>query len=196
MSHSQIERELDLPPGKLDAIFSGKAELGVARLFNILRVTGLDLWQVLLPQLRPEMRAAAIEWSRGDSLRSWPPFHQLAPGIFPSRAPRGEHFFHRRRSRGAMPSPTFRLTLVLEVDGQPYSFVLDGDCSIDLRGLSHPPRFKLLEAHVTRQESRRQPAAPKQKPRPLKKQEAPKRATKPRASRKPGPPTAVAQKAP
>lgn len=82
-----------------------------------------------------------------------------------------------------MPDPNFRLTLVLEVDGQPYSFVFDGECSLDLPGTPLKSRFKLLEAHVTRQETRKPPAARMQKPRP-------------RPSRKPGPQKVMAQKAP
>lgn len=63
VSHSQIEQELDLPAGQLNAIFSGEAQLGVAQLFSIVRLIDVDLWQVLLP-------TAALERLRGDSLRS------------------------------------------------------------------------------------------------------------------------------
>ena len=71
MSYSQIEQALALPAGRLDAIFSGEAELGVAQLFGILRVARLDLWEILLPQLLPKMSGTAVDWLlRGESLRS------------------------------------------------------------------------------------------------------------------------------
>ncbi len=48
LSHAQLEQALGLADGTLDAIFTGRRELGVAHLFGLLRVMGMDLWQVLL----------------------------------------------------------------------------------------------------------------------------------------------------
>ena len=50
-SHSELEQELGLAAGTLDAIFTGKRELGVRHLFGIPRVMGMSLWQVLLQEL-------------------------------------------------------------------------------------------------------------------------------------------------